>query len=112
MRVILLVFLFGFFFFLGLVGLETEVETSIARLFNSEVGINLGLGIGIEFGNATRNWVAINVLLGGFDKRIDVADFGFDFGVVGVFFDAGAAVGGSGALEIAESIGEGVVTAA
>ena len=51
-------------------------------------------------------------MLGGLDERIDIADFGFDLGIVSVFLGLFAIVGGGSALEIAEGFGEGVVTAA
>lgn len=81
-------------------------------MFNSEVRFDFGLGIGIKFGNTARDWIAVDILLGGFDEWINVTDFGFDFGMIGVLFGGSAVVGGSGALEIAESLGESVIAAA
>lgn len=81
-------------------------------MFNSEIRFDFGLSIGIEFGNTARDWIAVDILLGGFDEGVDIADFGFDFGVIGILLGSGTVVSGSGALEIAESLGESVIAAA
>lgn len=51
-------------------------------------------------------------MLSGLDEGIDIADFGFDFGGVGIFFGLVAAIGGSGVLKITEGFGESMVAAA
>ncbi len=81
-------------------------------MFNSEIRFDFGLSIGIKLGNTARDWIAVDILLGGFDEGVDIADFSFDFGVIGILLGSGTVVSGSGALEIAESLGEGVVTTA
>lgn len=81
-------------------------------MFNGEIRFDFGLSIGIKLGNTARDWIAVDILLGGFDEGVDIADFSFDFGVIGILLGSGTVVSGSGALEIAESLGEGVVTTA
>lgn len=81
-------------------------------MFDGEVRIDFGFSIGIELGNTARDWIAVDVLLGGFDEGVDIADFSFDFGVIGILLGSGTVVSGSGALEIAESLGESVIAAA
>lgn len=81
-------------------------------MFDGEVRIDFGFSIGIELGNTARDWIAVDVLLGGFDEGVDIADFSFDFGVIGILLGSGTVVSGSGALEITESLGESVIAAA
>lgn len=81
-------------------------------MFNGEIRFDFGLSIGIEFGNTARDWIAVDILLGGFDEGVDIADFSFDFGVIGILLGSGTVVSGSGALEIAESLGESMIATA
>lgn len=81
-------------------------------MFGGEICVNLGFGVGIKFRDAAGDLVAIDILFGGFDEGIDITNFGFDFGMVGVLLSIGEAISGSGTLEITEGIGEGVIAAA
>lgn len=108
-----LVFLLGLVFFVRFIFLlwfEVKVEADEARLFDGEISIDFGLSVGIKFGNTAGDGVAIDVLFGGFDEWVDIANFGDDFGGVSVLFGLVAVIGRGSALEIAESISESVVT--
>lgn len=81
-------------------------------MFNGEIRLDFGLSISIKLGNTARDWIAVDILLGGFDEGVDIADFSFDFGVIGILLGSGTVVSGSGALEIAESLGESMIATA
>lgn len=81
-------------------------------MFGGEIGFDFGFSIGVKFGNAARDGIAIDVLLGGFDEGVNIANFGDDFGGISVFLGFVTAIGRGGALEVAEGFGEGVVTTA
>jgi len=94
------------------VGFKVEVEADVFRKFGVEMGLDSGINLAGNRGDAFGGGVFVFVVGGDESEGNDVADFAFNTSAVAVFLGSGASVDSGSALILTESFADGAVAAA